>query len=366
MRGQGELWRQTQVVFIDRHGRPEDGIDDGGLTAEAHGTFWREVSSSSANLFEAAADSNGSTVLPRPGADADSLRRAGRMLCKSLLDDHPIGAGLCPFALEYLIGVHEQRSLRTPRAALAALSHYDPVLAAQWRGLLERTEDPARLDGLCLSDLNGGSGNDDHDSDVQVGLDVALSERNVAAAVLAGCKARLLGSRRDALEALRDGFSSLVDLSVQLAPLHTGELMLMVQGRVSISAQQLDDCFDWGAEASPPFPPRSNAILLFRAFVRDGLTPPQRLQLLRWCTARNALPVDGLNEKVTFKHSVGSGGADGGGGGDRDATADARLPVAHTCSYEVALPNYSSGEWLREKVLRALQEMEGGGGFSVQ
>ena len=30
VRGQGELWRQTQVVFIDRHGRPEDGIDDGG------------------------------------------------------------------------------------------------------------------------------------------------------------------------------------------------------------------------------------------------------------------------------------------------------------------------------------------------
>ena len=33
----------------------------------------------------------------------------------------------CAFALEYLIGVHEQRSLRTPRAALAALGHYDPV-----------------------------------------------------------------------------------------------------------------------------------------------------------------------------------------------------------------------------------------------
>ena len=49
----------------------------------------------------------------------------------------------------------------------------------------------------------------------------------------------------------------------------------MVQGRVSISAQQLNDCFDWNAEAFPPFPPRSNAILLFRAFVREGLTPSQ-------------------------------------------------------------------------------------------
>ena len=33
---------------------------------------------------------------------------------------------------------------------------------------------------------------------------------------------------------------------------------------------------------------------------------------------------------------------------------------------QVDLPDYSSGERLREKVLRAMQEMEGGGGFSVQ
>lgn len=370
VRGHGELWRQTQVVFIDRHGRSEDGIDDGGLTAEAHGAFWREALSSSANLFVSAADSSGATVLPRRGANADVLRRAGRMLCKSLLDDHPIGAGLCAFALEYLIGMHEQRSLRTPRSALAALAHFDPVLAAQWRVLLERTDDPTRLDGLCFSDLDGSDdlplgreGDQLRATDVQIDLDAPLSEHNVAAAVLAGCKARLLGGRRDALEALREGFSGFVDLSVQLAPLPTSELLLMVQGRVSISAQQLDECFDWGAEAFPPFPLHSNAVRLFRAFVRGGLTPPQRLQLLRWCTAQNALPVDGLKEKITFKHFVSGGG---GGGSGRDATADERLPVAHTCSFEVELPDYSSGEPLREKLLRAMQEMEGGGGFAVQ
>ena len=42
-------------------------------------------------------------MLPRRGADAEALRRAGRMLCKSLLDDHPIGAGLCALALAHLI-----------------------------------------------------------------------------------------------------------------------------------------------------------------------------------------------------------------------------------------------------------------------
>ena len=79
---------QVLLRFLCRRKTP-------GLTAEAHGTFWREVLSSSANLFAHAADSSGATVLPRRGADAEALRRTGRMLCKSLLDDHPIGAGLC-------------------------------------------------------------------------------------------------------------------------------------------------------------------------------------------------------------------------------------------------------------------------------
>ena len=138
----------------------------------------------------------------------------------------------CAFALEYLIGVHEQRSLRTPRAALAALGHYDPVLASQWRVLLERTEDPARLEGLSPSDL-GGTDDDLSGSGYDADHDVPLSERNVAAAVLAGCKARLLGCRRSAFEALREGFVGLVDLSVQLAPLPTSELLLMVRPLLS-------------------------------------------------------------------------------------------------------------------------------------
>ena len=80
------------------------------------------------------------------------------------------------------------------------------------------------------------------------------------------------------------------------------------------------------------------------------------------CTAHNALPVDGLKDKVAFKHLM----LLGGGGGRGDAAEDDRLPVAHTCSSEIELPDYSSGERLREKLLRALQEMEGGGGFYVQ
>ena len=77
-------------------------------------------------------------------APPDALRHTGRMLCKSLLDDHPIGGGLGGFVFEFLIDVHEQRAFRSPRAALRALAEYDAELAARWTTLLDRTADAAR------------------------------------------------------------------------------------------------------------------------------------------------------------------------------------------------------------------------------
>ena len=171
--------------------------------------------------------------------------------------------GLCAFAFEYLIGVHERRSLRSAAAALTALAPYDPVarhapttapatgiasarvpaplqplllpratpslgatygwfppaqvLAAQWRVLLERTEEPHRLDGLSLSDLHDVAADGAADGAAAAATadgaadgadngaaDAPLSEANVAGAVLAGCRAKLLGARRRELDALRE------------------------------------------------------------------------------------------------------------------------------------------------------------------
>ena len=49
-----------------------------------------------------------------------------------------------------------------------------------------------------------------------------------------------------------------------------------------------------------------------------------------------------------------------------DGSPDDRLPVAHTCSHEIDLPDYSSAEVLRERLFRAIREMEAGGGFNVR
>ena len=45
---------QTVVAFTDAWGRPEEGVDEGGLTAEMYAHFWREVVKPEARLFEQA------------------------------------------------------------------------------------------------------------------------------------------------------------------------------------------------------------------------------------------------------------------------------------------------------------------------
>ena len=46
-----------------------------------------------AGLFERARNSPSAGVLPRPDAPLDKLKQLGRVLCKAVLDEHPIGAG---------------------------------------------------------------------------------------------------------------------------------------------------------------------------------------------------------------------------------------------------------------------------------
>ena len=64
-----------------------------------------------AGLFELAADGDGAAALPRADAPPEALRQCGRVMLKAILDDHPLGTGIAPFVLEYLIDAHERRVL---------------------------------------------------------------------------------------------------------------------------------------------------------------------------------------------------------------------------------------------------------------
>ena len=330
------MWRRTYVTYVG-----EEGEDAGGLTADLHASFWREVLQPEHGIFERLTE--GGAHLPRSDADGDALRRVGRMLLKSVLDDHPTGPALSSFVLEFICGAHEARAFRMerPRDALRLLAACDADLAQSWTAMLNASSADFAAFGLTL---------DCFDDSLPA---EPLAATNVGRAVVAGCRRKLLVDRHAALVALREGFTleGRLDLGVQLAQHSNTDLSLLLQGKPTLSAQDLLDCFDWSD-------PCCAAVTYLRELLQDAgaFDATRRQLLLRWCTGRNVLPVSGLGSKVTFA------AADV----PQNEVSDGRLPEASTCFHEVRLPSNLSKDMLRARLDQALDEFALQGGFGRQ
>ena len=348
LRSRGELWRTTDVVFFDINGDEEEGMDRGGLSTELHAKFWDGVVKEDENLFEKSPESEGGSLLPRADASPERLYQLGRVLCKAIIDGHPIGGGLARFLFESLVSDHhaERRVFdkAKPRAALHALRDYDADLAARWSGLLDGST-AVEACGLTLDSFDDVLGEGE------------VTAANLPLAIVAGCRRRLLAGREGALRSLREGFTEYVDLTLQLAALSCNDMLLMVQGRLQISPDELASCFTWPddsaqAAAEANFPAGSRVPEYLRSLILD-LDEASRFRFLQWATALRALPSGGLKEdsdRITLRYMH-----------DGD---DAYLPVAHTCTHELDLPDYSSYEALKEKLDVAIQHANDG--FTIQ
>ena len=374
----GQLWRKTNVSFLDKWQSEEAGVDDGGLTSDMYTCFWDQVVSHERGLFDRAKEAS-AVVLPRADAPPEKLQSLGRVLCKAVLDGHPLGGGLARFLFEFLVFEnHGERRVfddAQPRKALRALKDYDPVLADSWAALLDGT---SPVEGLTLEDMD----------DSLPEPEQPLTAANLPRAIVAGCRRRLLLDRREALEALRDGFTEHVDLTVQLAAQSCDDMLKMVQGKLRISAAELVSCFTCApgccpsthtgtdsrcphltrlaarvaagpndsanAAAEAGFPAGSRVGEYLRSVLEDKamFNEAERFRFVQWATALRALPPGGLeteDERISIKCVQGG---------------DERLPVVHTCSRILDLPNYSSQAALAKQLATALKH--GAAGFQVK
>ena len=328
------IWRTTVVDFVNEHG-----IDEGGLTADLHSSFWREVLKPEHGLFEQLAD--GGAYLPCADADVSQLTCVGRFLLKSIIDAHPTGPGLSSFVIEFICNAYQARTFRDshPNYALQLLANVDSVVARSWSALLHATEEELQTSFLSL---------DDFDDSLPA---EPLTRANVARAVVAGCRRKLLDDRSSALAALRGGFTlgGKVDLSLQLAQHANADLVLLLQGNAVISASDLLDCFDW---SNPPDACATSVRHLHGVIRADDaqFDMERRCLLLRFCTGLNALPVTGLEKKVAFNFLDTPGG----------------LPEPHTCTHELDLPAYSCRAELLEKICLALDSFKADSSFGKE
>ena len=342
------LFQSTEVSFVDAStGEVEEGHDLGGLTAEMYSCFFREMLLANAALFEGVDGAISIGLLPTSSASPEQMAAIGRIMCKCLLDDQPIGAGLGRFVFEYLADTHETRVFQSPRAALAALADYDAALAQQWAKLLAEPMDMLTLD---MFDEDAVCDDDEY---------LPATEEAIGAAIIAGCRSRLLTKRERSLQALRAGFAEHgdTDLRIHLGIFSSEELVRMLRGNTELSAADLSGCFEWpdqaaSAAAAAGFESIGSEVPRYlREIIEDeqpetALSSEVRLHILEWATALTALPCGGLKDPIVLKLY---------------SQADENdLPNVHTCTHEVHLPAYSSREQLKEKLLRAVEHRHDG------
>jgi hypothetical protein len=115
------------------------------------------------------------------------------------------------------------------------------------------------------------------------------------------------------------------------------EVELILCGEATVDTVAWEKCASYEGGYSKDSPP----VIWFWETVRS-FSQAERGQLLCWARGSSALPADGF-EGLTFTLRADQGGAE-------------RLPVAHTCAFQVDLPVYNSRQDLEAKLRRAISE----------
>mmetsp|Transcript_112181 Transcript_112181/g.194772 ORF Transcript_112181/g.194772 Transcript_112181/m.194772 type:complete len:1356 (-) Transcript_112181:447-4514(-) len=330
------LARSLQASFRD-----ERAVDEGGVTSEMYTLYFTRCVARDVKLFihsemdgktDPPSEGGRSTddvalgvfYLPNPArrgpADLKAFNVFGRVLVKSLMDNAP-----CPFQpsialLKFLLGLE---------VGLTDLEQYDRVYAHRLRDLLITKGDVAELE-LDFSGL------------VEGGEDILVTNENREDYVSKKVQHLLVGQRREQLEQIKAGFYCNSTLTPHLQLMSPMELMIIMCGSQHIKAELLIKQF-----AFRGFPVASKTPTLLVEFVRS-MTQNNLRRFLRLTTASCVLPYRGLQRHISVVCIPDSGA----------------LPVGHTCSVQLDLPDYNDEEKLRQKLGLALAHADDPFGYA--
>jgi hypothetical protein len=140
-------------------------------------------------------------------------------------------------------------------------------------------------------------------------------------------------------KAFRDGLSAVLPL--ELSSLFTpNELEQLVCGSSKVDIALLRQC----TEYEDILPDSATACNFWR--ILEDMSNEERTLFLRFVWARSRMPASAQDLPMNFKLQ--------GATGKAKETPDAYLPHAQTCFFSLTLPNYSTIEIMREKILYAI------------
>jgi len=225
---------------------------------------------------------------------------------------------------------------------LSDLQDFDEQL---YRSLIYMLENDAEI--LCQTFILS-SKYFDEDKDVELipgGKDIDVTNENKFEYCQKVLEHRLYKSIKTQIDAFLSGFRDLVPAHlVQIFDYK--ELELMLSGLPTVDIEDLKENVIYKNYST------SSPVILWLWEVLEEFKNSERAEFIQFITASSKVPVEG------FKGLRGSNGQMQKVEIIKLSTEapDRRLPQAHTCFFQLDLPEYSSKEILRSKLLTAIQE----------
>jgi len=347
----GQTYRQLTTaprgVFVNRQQgwrvifAGEGGQDVGGLFREQLDELCRELQSvSSLQLFVQSANGQHSvgegreTWLPRASAKTplqlDMFELVGRLIGVALYTNNNLNVDFSSILYKFLVG--ERANLADLRAVDAmTVKSLEALRTIDQQGVTEDSFEDVFMETFTTNATDGG------EVELVPGgkqLRVTAANRLHFATLVEHFRLREAWQQ---LSAIRRGLMFVMPLAA-LSLLTWRELKLRVEGRTTVDIELLKKYAVYRNGLSA----RHRVVQFFwRAL--ESFSETERQMFLRFAWGRSRLPPASQMGSQTFKLAL-----------IDSARPDETLPMAHTCFFAADLPNYSTYEALRSKLLYAI------------
>eukprot|EP00949_MAST-11_sp_MAST-11-sp1_P003082 g3082.t1 len=320
-----DLRKRLRVTFAG-----EAGIDSGGLAKDWYVEIVKEVLNSEICMFRRH-ETGVYDIDPRSNINGDISNReyftfVGKVLAKAVFERQICSAHLTRATLKQIV---------CEDVTLEDMRDVDPAYYCGLRWMLENDIDGVIYETFTVAIEEFGSIQEVEL--VQGGSTIEVTNENKHEYISEVVKFRLCTSVKKQMQALCDGFYSLIPKRAA-ACLRPDELRLLFNGTHEIDVKDLKSKTRYTGGLHE----NSLVVLLFWQLM-SKLSVLDRAKIIRFATGSPGIPLDGLEPDFTMTAATSEGATDG-----------AALPVAHTCFNQLVLPSYQKLETLREKMFYAI------------
>lgn len=320
----GANFRGRLVIKYDG----EIGLDHGGLTKDWFTNVVKQLFNENYGLFTLS--SNGLFYEPHPRTmdldrDVNYFKFAGKIIARSVLESVPVQAHLSQVILKRILDIPYN------------LSDLETVDNEVYKSLLQIRKDPITEDDdytfSAISDNFGAIGIVDLKPN---GRDIPVTDANKEEYIKLYAEYRIYGRISRKIDAFVDGFTSVIPKG-HLKPFTSSELDIIICGVPQIDIED----FKENIELNGNYSPESTTIVNLFTILEKWETE-QVAKFLFFLTGASNIPVGGfktLSHKIKIQY----------------VEDTKRLPVAHTCSNILDLPDYKDYNVLLEKLTYAIE-----------